>query len=74
MVRNRIKSKQELLDYSIGRYNFYRKILNSESTQFVPKFYLQEFLKDLLLIQAFANSKDADNDADTSEERGKGVA
>ena len=65
MVRDRITTRQELLDYAIGRYNFYRKIRDTEHSDHITKFYLNDFMKDLLLIQGYANSKEDDNESDT---------
>lgn len=61
MPKQRIESKEELLDFVIDKYKFYRKIFTTEHSDHVSKYYLNDFLSDLLLIQHFA-SKEEDND------------
>jgi hypothetical protein len=62
VVRRRLKSKKELLDYTIEKYAFYTKIFNEEHSGVISKFYLKDFLTDLLLIQRYADRKEDDED------------
>jgi hypothetical protein len=66
MTLKRITSKEELLDYVVNLYTQYSKEFKSEKSDFISRYYLQDFLKHLILIQRYA-SKD-----DDGEERAKG--
>jgi hypothetical protein len=55
MTRRRITTKKELLDFTIEKYAFYSNIFNQEHGDDISKFYLKDFLTDLLLIQRYAD-------------------
>jgi hypothetical protein len=67
MVRKRIKSKEELLNFTVDRYTFYTKMSRLEHGELISRHYLKDFLTDLLLIQAYADEDD--NETVRSEER-----
>lgn len=54
----RIITKEELLEFTIERYNFYNQIFKYHDYSTISRYYLQDFMQDLLLIQNFASSKD----------------
>jgi len=68
MAPKRIKSKQELLEYTIARYRVYKQAVTDVHTDQATKFYLADMLADMLLIQNYASGKDV------SEERTEGMA
>lgn len=58
----RIKSKEELLEFVIKKYALYNRHFNDTNDEHISKYYLKDFMQDLLLIQNFASSKDANGE------------
>lgn len=74
MVRKRIKSKKELLNFAIERYTHYNKTFNDEHGDMISKFYLKDFLTDLLFIQRYADGDDNDDSGKGREESSTNVS
>lgn len=55
MPLTRLQSQQELLEFVVTRYRAYKKVFDTEHDDYVSRFYLKDFLNDLLIIQRFAS-------------------
>ena len=55
MTLKRITSREELLEYVVSLYARYNKDFKTEQSDFISRYYLQDFLKHLLLIQRYAS-------------------
>lgn len=51
----RIQSNEQLLEYVVKKYYVYEKAFRAEPGALISKYYLTDFLQDLLLIQRFVS-------------------
>jgi hypothetical protein len=56
-MKDRITTSEELLEFTIERYKYYRSVFDHGPRDNVSRWYVQDFLKDLLLIQNFAHNQ-----------------
>jgi len=58
MPPKRLQSKKELLEFVVDMHTRYSKLFDGTHSEFVSRYYLKDFLRDIVVIQHYASKKD----------------